>query len=525
MIPKQIPSSLAESTLAEAYEYMLRNGFSRRYLVSRDGAWTVQDLQHVTKLSKTTLSKVRRSIGQVSLSTADKLIQAFLAEAKSDPARYQVWHDFWFACVKRQGEKINHQAAESQPPSRSIIQPCTLSNLSLAAATIDHSRMVASGASWYDDVVSAIGTILDRVAGDLGKERVAQINVTMRAKNFSSAEALLTSSIVACPPNDFAKAQLILALAELHFARLELPSALTRFEESVAVLPDPAVFQRAGEIAWLCGHYLKAIEFEELWLRHEESKSNTNADALGDACNNLGLSYAAICEFRKAEELYWRALDLRDPNSGGNDIKYTRTLNNLLATLAITGQRVKAEQVGATVLKLREQAYQEALGTDGEARAALDYSRTLIPWGSLWELKGTLSAAKENWQHAKKCYDEALEIRRRHAGECSSLYAQCLYEHARFTLEKLDVKNKNALSNLEAAVDLTQQIFGDKHVDTNIRKCLLAKYHAENKGRDAALATAEAASNIVKAWLGETHIDSQACGSIVYGLTELCAAD
>ena len=196
-----------------------------------------------------------------------------------------------------------------------------------------------------------------------------------------------------------------------------------------------AEYKKAEEL------YKKALEIRERILGEEHPDTATSY-------NNLGVVYARQGEYKKAEELYKKALEIRERILGEEHPDTATSYNNLGVVYARQGEYKKAEELYKKALEIRERILGE------------EHPDTATSYNNL----GVVYARQGEYKKAKELYKKALEIREQVLGEGYLDTAESYNNLGVVYANQGEYKKAEEL--YKKALEIEERILGEEHPDT-----------------------------------------------------------
>jgi tetratricopeptide (TPR) repeat protein/predicted MPP superfamily phosphohydrolase len=238
-----------------------------------------------------------------------------------------------------------------------------------------------------------------------------------------------------------------------------------------------AEYKKAEEL------YKKALEISEQILGEEHPSTATSY-------NNLAGVYASQGEYKKAEELYKKALGIRERILGEEHLPTATSYNNLAGVYASQGEYRKAEELYKKALEIREWL----LGKEHPSTAT-----------SYNNLAGVY-ASRGEYKKAEELYKKALEISKRLLGDKHPSTAISYSNLAGVYASQGEYKKAEKL--YKKALEISKRLLGEEHPDTATSYNNLAGVYASQGEYKKAEELYKKALEIRERLLGEKHPDT-----------------
>ncbi len=197
-----------------------------------------------------------------------------------------------------------------------------------------------------------------------------------------------------------------------------------------------------------------------------------------------------IAEYKKAEELYKKVLEIRERILGEEHPSTALSYNNLAGIYARQGEYKKAEELYKKALEIRERILEE------------EHPSTALSYNNL----AGIYARQGEYKKAEELYKKALGIRERILGEEHPSTASSYNNLAFVYISQGEYKKAEEL--YKKALEISERILGEEHPDTALSYNNLAGVYASQGEYQKAEELYKKALEIRERILGEEHPDT-----------------
>ncbi|HKQ05103.1 MAG TPA: FxSxx-COOH system tetratricopeptide repeat protein [Blastocatellia bacterium] len=244
-------------------------------------------------------------------------------------------------------------------------------------------------------------------------------------------------------------------------------------------------------------------QLEKAWAAFEQSNSGDLA-LKAHILNDLGFSYFQLGDYKRALELYQKALEIRQELFGNKHPDTATSFNNVGITYDNLGDYKRALEFEQKALEIRQE-----LSSDKHPDTATSFDNVGSIYGYLGDPKRALELKQK-----------ALEIRQELFGDKHPDTATS-FNNIGSTYDSLG-DYKRALEFEQKALEIQKELFSDKHPDTATSFNNIGSTYANLSDHKRALEFKQKALEIRRDLLGEHHPNtiSSAVG-VAYSLFKL----
>jgi tetratricopeptide (TPR) repeat protein len=482
---------------------MMENGFSHPH---GRRSWSNDNVIAECGLARGTLfnlTKGRRS----QRNTVERVANCFLASLGSADPRLDLWRDHMFQCW---------HFDEAEMTETNLLQRRMIKTQE-GIGKQQHQQDAIQTEARVSAHQSTLTVLIDDIQKFLTDNSLVDAEAMVVQGNLPALTDMLSEVLASGSHDPGARALLVskvnLALGLIAMEQLDLQKAYQLYQAACRALPCHETLEQAGTLAWIFGDYAAAADYEEQWLILAQEEFGPDHEETGKAHNNLGITKAAMADFTGANCEYVKALQIRNPQNGGDPAGYAKCLNNQAAMLIKCGKYKEAQDPCKRSLEIRAELLKAAGSLDEIAGLKLELSNSL-------HVSGSLSVATGNYEEGEKAHRKALSHREKYVGRTNLLTSQSLYEVGKAILVNSDFKTHSRLEEASQLVSKSLAIYrmlvGDHDGEYALRSCVLAHLHFEFTGDQAkALSQCHEHLECLKLWRGRWHPDTMHGFSIV----------
>ncbi len=302
------------------------------------------------------------------------------------------------------------------------------------------------------NATNIIKTIFDRVGKEIGEDKLTEIRIAFENGDFSKADNLFAEI-------ESDKKLNILELADIALIRGQIAEEQVRWQEAAkhyayAVQLNPNFYNtmQAQTFALNIDDCDSALYFGKKTQKAAIDEYGKESTEYAASLNNLGGVYQGTGQYKEAELLHKKSLQLREKLLDENDSDIANSLNNISGLYQLMGKYQEAEPLLKRAIKILK----ETLGKEHPNTAT-----SINNLGVCYQKHG-------DYKNAELSYDEALRIRRKKLGKNHPGIANSLNNLA--GLYYAQGRNKEAEDICEQVVYILETTLGSEHPRTQFVK-------------------------------------------------------
>ena len=310
----------------------------------------------------------------------------------------------------------------------------------------------------------------------------------------------------------------------------------------VYILPNGDKESAANALSYIgsaysdSSNYDKALTYYQNELSLRKNVSGENHKETANCYANIGLVYEYKGEYTTALDYFQKALNIRKKIFGEIDLKTADSYHDIASENYFLGNYQEAIDYFFKALKIREaitgsssyevahtlgaiatvyieaQLFDDALEankTTEQIYSELQINYISQEFAILYNERGRIFYAKNNFKHALYYWSKALEINQKLYGE-KNVYSAKAYSNIGDVYQAMGDLPR-AIANQENALSIYKSIFGNSNPDIALCYRSLGAIYRSKDDFDTALSYFNQALEMYKKSLGEKHLEVARC--------------